>query len=65
MADAGVDLAQLTDEQQLALQQFTAVTDQELKDAVPLLQRCQWNVQVCAGRSNLSESPILTAHRLR
>jgi FAS-associated factor 2 len=47
MADAGVDIAQLTEDQQLALQQFTAVTDQELKDAIPLLQRCQWNVQVC------------------
>lgn len=47
MADAGVDIAQLTEEQQLALQQFTAVTDQEVKDAIPLLQRCQWNVQVC------------------
>lgn len=46
MADAGVDIAALTEEQQLALQQFTAVTDQELKDAIPLLQRCQWNVQV-------------------
>ena len=46
MADAGVDIAQLTADQQLALQQFTAVTDQEVKDAVPLLQRCQWNTQV-------------------
>jgi FAS-associated factor 2 len=46
MADAGVDIAQLTEDQQLALQQFTAVTDQALKDAIPLLQRCQWNVQV-------------------
>ena len=46
MADAGVDIAQLTEDQQLALQQFTAVTDQDNKDAVPLLQRCQWNVQV-------------------
>jgi FAS-associated factor 2 len=46
MADAGVDIAELTEDQQLALQQFTAVTDQDVKDAVPLLQRCQWNVQV-------------------
>jgi FAS-associated factor 2 len=46
MADAGVDIAQLTEDQQLALQQFTAVTDQDIKDAVPLLRRCQWNVQV-------------------
>lgn len=46
MADAGVDTTQLTEDQQLALQQYTAVTDQDVKDAVPLLQRCQWNVQV-------------------
>ena len=46
MADAGVDIAQLTEDQQLALQQFTAVTDQDINQAVPLLQRCQWNVQV-------------------
>lgn len=46
MADAGIDIGQLTEDQQLALQQFTAVTDQALDAAVPLLQRCQWNVQV-------------------
>ncbi|KAJ4360539.1 UBX domain-containing protein 10 [Didymosphaeria variabile] len=50
MADAGVDIAELTEEQQQALQQFTAVTDQEIKDAVPLLQRCQWNVQIAIAR---------------
>jgi hypothetical protein len=46
MADSGFDIAQLTEDQQAALQQFTAVTDQGLDAAVPLLQRCQWNVQV-------------------
>lgn len=43
---AEVDLATLTQEQQQALQQFTSVTDQELSTAIPLLERCQWNVQV-------------------
>jgi FAS-associated factor 2 len=47
MADAALDLAQLTEDQQLALQQFIAVTDQAPKDAIPLLVRCQWNAQVC------------------
>jgi FAS-associated factor 2 len=47
MVDAELDIGQLTEDQQLALQQFTSVTDQEIKDAIPLLQRCQWNVQVC------------------
>ena len=41
--------AELTEEQQEALVQYMAVTNQEPKDAVPLLQRCQWNVQVCVA----------------
>jgi hypothetical protein len=44
--DVGVDLEQLTPNQREALQQYTQVTDQDIKDAVPLLQRSQWNVQV-------------------
>ena len=51
-----VDLGQLTESQQLALQQFTSVTDQDLTSAIPLLQRSQWNVQV-----NLPCSPCETA----
>jgi len=46
MATPQLDIAQLSEEQQLALQQYTAVTDQNLDAAVPLLQRCEWNVQV-------------------
>ncbi|KAF2622520.1 hypothetical protein BU25DRAFT_210211 [Macroventuria anomochaeta] len=49
MADE-VDIAALSADQQLALQQFTAVTDQALQDAVPLLERCQWNVQIAIAR---------------
>ncbi len=45
--DADFDLAELSETQQETLQQYTAVTNQELKDAIPLLQRSQWNVQVC------------------
>lgn len=51
MPDPTVDIATLTEDQQLALQQFTAVTDQELDAAVPLLRRCQWNVQVSLALS--------------
>ena len=40
------ELAQLTPSQREALQQFTAVTDQQPLVALPLLRRCQWNVQV-------------------
>lgn len=50
MAASSVDIGQLSEDQQLALQQFTAVTDQNVEQAVPLLQRCQWNVQVRTPR---------------
>ena len=50
MADSSIDLTHLTEEQQLALQQFTSVTDQELATAVPLLQKCQWNAQIAITR---------------
>lgn len=47
MADtANLDGGQLTEAQQVALQTYTSVTNQELSAAIPLLQRCQWNVQV-------------------
>ena len=46
MADAEVDIANLSEDQQLALQQFTSVTDQDTLTAIPLLRKCQWNVQV-------------------
>lgn len=44
MADVNID--QLSAPQQEALQQFIAVTNQQEKDAIPLLDRSQWNVQV-------------------
>lgn len=47
---ADVDVAALTESQQLALQQFTAVTDQDLAAAIPLLRRCEWNVQFAIAR---------------
>lgn len=47
---ADVDIEQLSPDQQEALQQYTQVTDQEINDAVPILQRSQWNVQVCLMR---------------
>ncbi|KAG9198202.1 hypothetical protein G6514_010418 [Epicoccum nigrum] len=50
MADEAVDLSSLSADQQLALQQFTAVTAQDVKEAIPLLHRCQWNVQIAIAR---------------
>lgn len=50
MADSNVDISALTADQQSALQQFTAVTDQDLAAAIPLLRRCEWNVQIAIAR---------------
>lgn len=50
MADPSVDIATLSPEQQLVLQQYTAVTDQPVATAIPLLSRCQWNVQIAIAR---------------
>lgn len=47
MADTqGDEAGQLSGSQQDALQQYVAVTNQEPKEAIPLLERSQWNVQV-------------------
>jgi hypothetical protein len=46
MSASAADISQLSEEQQLALQQVTSVTDQDLDAALALLQRCQWNAQV-------------------
>jgi FAS-associated factor 2 len=45
MAGSEVDISELNEAEQLALQQYTAVTDQDIQAAIPLLQRSQWNVQ--------------------
>ncbi|KAK5166691.1 UBX domain-containing protein 10 [Saxophila tyrrhenica] len=50
MADAATDLSHLSESQQLALQQFTSVTDQDLSTALPILQKCQWNAQIAITR---------------
>ena len=46
MAGSDFDIGQLTESQQTALQTYTSVTDQNPLEAVPLLERSQWNVQV-------------------
>ncbi|KAK6416822.1 UBX domain-containing protein 10, partial [Oleoguttula sp. CCFEE 5521] len=50
MASTDVDISTLTEVQQLALQQVTSVTDQDLASAIPLLQKCQWNAQIAITR---------------
>jgi FAS-associated factor 2 len=41
-----VDLDQLSESERSALEQYTSVTGQDLAEAIPLLRRSQWNVQV-------------------
>ena len=50
MSAPATDISQLSQEQQLALQQVTSVTDQDLDTALALLQRCQWNAQIAITR---------------
>ena len=47
MSAQDFDPGQLSESQQLALGTFTSVTNQEPSAAIPLLQRSEWNVQVC------------------
>ncbi len=52
MADApDLDLGELSAAQQEVLEQYTAVTNQEVKDAVPVLRRSEWNIQVRLSRA--------------
>jgi FAS-associated factor 2 len=46
MAESALDLGQLSSTQQEALSQYTQVTNQEITEAIPLLRRSEWNVQV-------------------
>ncbi|KAH8731563.1 hypothetical protein GQ44DRAFT_822469 [Phaeosphaeriaceae sp. PMI808] len=64
MADPNVDVAALSSDQQEALQQFIAVTDQEPTAAIPLLRRCEWNVQIAIARffdGEPAEDPVAAA----
>lgn len=51
MSNQDFDPVQLDESQQLALGMYTSVTNQEPSAAVPLLQRSEWNVQVCHAQS--------------
>ncbi|KLU90504.1 UBX domain-containing protein 8 [Magnaporthiopsis poae ATCC 64411] len=55
--DSEVDLSALSDSQQEALQQYTMITDQDMKDAVPILQRSQWNAQIAIAKFFDGEGP--------
>lgn len=54
MSSSGIDVSQLSDSERAALDTYTAVTGQEISDAIPLLRRSQWNVQVSYRSSEYS-----------
>ena len=54
---AGVNISQLTADQRAALEQYTQLTAQDAKDAVPLLERSQWNVQIAIAKFFDGEGP--------
>ncbi|KAI1299696.1 UBX domain-containing protein [Xylaria venustula] len=54
---AGIDISHLSADQQAALEQYTQVTAQDFKDAVPLLERSQWNVQIAIAKFFDGEGP--------
>lgn len=49
MSTADVDLDQLSPSERTALETYTSVTGQEPAEAIALLRRSQWNVQVSAS----------------
>ncbi|KAI1357877.1 UBX domain-containing protein [Xylaria arbuscula] len=53
----GVDINHLSADQQAALEQYTQLTAQDPKDAVPLLERSQWNVQIAIAKFFDGEGP--------
>ncbi|KAI0012042.1 hypothetical protein F4779DRAFT_570173 [Xylariaceae sp. FL0662B] len=56
-SDGDVDISRLSPEQQSALEQYTQVTAQDIKDAVPLMERSQWNVQIAISKFFDGEGP--------
>lgn len=56
-SDAGNDISHLSSDQQAALEQYTQVTAQDIKDAVALLERSQWNVHIAIAKFFDGEGP--------
>lgn len=46
MSSSGPDISELSDSQRSALETYTTVTGQNQTEAIALLGRSQWNVQV-------------------
>lgn len=65
MANSAEDSSQLSESQQLGLATFTAVTNQEPAQGIPLLQRSEWNVQVNITPSSLARTSLILLDRYR
>lgn len=46
MSSSELDLDQLSESERTALETYMAFTSQEPSEAIPLLRRSEWNVQV-------------------
>ncbi|PWY84089.1 UBX domain protein [Aspergillus eucalypticola CBS 122712] len=57
MSTSGLDISQLSDSERSALETYTAVTGQEHSEAIPLLRRSQWNVQIAISKFFDGEGP--------
>ncbi|KAJ5385506.1 hypothetical protein N7517_003417 [Penicillium concentricum] len=57
MSQPEVDLDQLSDSEKSALEMYMAVTSQEPSEAIPILRRSQWNVQIAISKFFDGEGP--------
>ncbi|OQE23367.1 hypothetical protein PENFLA_c011G10600 [Penicillium flavigenum] len=57
MSQPEVDLDQLSDSEKSTLEMYMAVTSQEPSEAIPLLRRSQWNVQIAISKFFDGEGP--------
>ncbi|KAI9932039.1 hypothetical protein ASPWEDRAFT_111192 [Aspergillus wentii DTO 134E9] len=57
MSSSDVDIDRLTDSEKAALETYTAVTGQEPSEAIPLLRRSQWNIQIAVSKFFDGEGP--------
>jgi FAS-associated factor 2 len=59
MSSSGLDVSQLSDSEKSALETYIAVTSQEPSEAIPLLRRSQWNVQVRLKRGGIGNGTVV------
>ncbi|KAL4987344.1 hypothetical protein BDW68DRAFT_110200 [Aspergillus falconensis] len=57
MSSSGPDISELSDSQRSALETYTTVTGQEPVEAIALLGRSQWNVQIAIAKFFDGEGP--------